>query len=73
MQSNHGFEGQVNACWTHKMKPREIESIRCSGFPVSVIHGRYIIARTGLKMHVKSSSLEKDYDFANWVQCNFVE
>lgn len=42
MQSHHGFEGQVNACWTHKMTRTEIESIRSAGFLVSVIHGRYI-------------------------------
>ncbi|XP_024029774.1 uncharacterized protein LOC21395108 [Morus notabilis] len=41
MQSNHGFEGQVNACWTHKMTRTEIELIRSAGFLVSVIHGRY--------------------------------
>ncbi|GAB4826205.1 hypothetical protein Ancab_009070 [Ancistrocladus abbreviatus] len=41
MQSNHGFEGQVNACWTHKMTRAEIESIRSAGFLVSVIHGRH--------------------------------
>ncbi|KAK9103913.1 hypothetical protein Sjap_021167 [Stephania japonica] len=43
MQSNHGFEGQVNACWTHKMTTKEIEVIRSSGFLISVIHGRYDI------------------------------
>ncbi|KAM1232323.1 hypothetical protein ACFX13_042889 [Malus domestica] len=41
MQSNHGFEGQVNACWTHKMMRMEIELIRSAGFLVSVIHGRH--------------------------------
>ncbi|KAL6127253.1 hypothetical protein ACLB2K_075294 [Fragaria x ananassa] len=41
MQSNHGFEGQLNACWTHKMTPTEIEMIRSAGFLVSVIHGRH--------------------------------
>lgn len=40
MQSNHGFEGQLNACWTHKMTRTEIELIRSAGFLVSVIHGR---------------------------------
>ncbi|KAK4793299.1 hypothetical protein SAY86_023734 [Trapa natans] len=43
MQSHHGFEGQVNACWTHKMTRTEIEAIRSGGFPVSVIHGRHDI------------------------------
>ncbi|KAG8663183.1 2-hydroxy-6-oxononadienedioate/2-hydroxy-6-oxononatrienedioate hydrolase isoform X4 [Manihot esculenta] len=43
MQSNYGFEGQINACWTHKITRREIEVIRSAGFLVSVIHGRYDI------------------------------
>lgn len=41
MQSNYGFDGQVNACWNHKMTRTEIEVIRTSGFLVSVIHGRH--------------------------------
>ncbi|XP_010912311.1 uncharacterized protein [Elaeis guineensis] len=40
MQSNCGFEGQINACWKHKMKLKELDTIRASGFLVSVIHGR---------------------------------
>ncbi|EEF40457.1 putative aminoacrylate hydrolase RutD [Ricinus communis] len=40
MQSNYGFDGQINACWTHKMTRTEIEVIRSAGFLVSVIHGR---------------------------------
>ncbi|PKI76388.1 uncharacterized protein LOC116196033 [Punica granatum] len=43
MQSHHGFEGQINACWTHKMTRAEIEVIRSAGFLVSVIHGRHDI------------------------------
>ncbi|KAL5716965.1 hypothetical protein ACHQM5_010064 [Ranunculus cassubicifolius] len=43
MQSNFGFEGQINACWTHKLTSKEIEVIRCAGFLVSVIHGRHDI------------------------------
>ncbi|KAL3630711.1 hypothetical protein CASFOL_023695 [Castilleja foliolosa] len=41
MQSSYGFDGQINACWTHNMSRMEIESIRVAGFPVSVIHGRH--------------------------------
>ncbi|TQD94566.1 hypothetical protein C1H46_019811 [Malus baccata] len=41
MQSNHGFEGQINACWTHQVTRKEIELIRSAGFLVSVIHGRH--------------------------------
>ncbi|XWS48585.1 hypothetical protein CRYUN_Cryun13aG0089300 [Craigia yunnanensis] len=40
MQANYGFDGQINACWTHKMAQTETELIRSSGFHVSVIHGR---------------------------------
>ncbi|KAJ0971750.1 hypothetical protein J5N97_019709 [Dioscorea zingiberensis] len=40
MQSNCGFEGQINACWTHKLTSKELETIRTSGFLISVIHGR---------------------------------
>ncbi|XP_027331517.1 uncharacterized protein LOC113846938 [Abrus precatorius] len=43
MQSNYGFDGQLNACWTHKMTQTEIEVIKSSGFLVSVIHGRHDI------------------------------
>ena len=41
MQTNYGFEGQINACWTHKLMLAEFEAIRAAGFLVSVIHGRY--------------------------------
>ncbi|KAL9337268.1 hypothetical protein Peur_069037 [Populus x canadensis] len=43
MQSSYGFDGQVNACWTHKMTRTETELIRSAGFLVSVIHGRHDI------------------------------
>ncbi|KAL5230025.1 hypothetical protein ABZP36_028801 [Zizania latifolia] len=43
MQSNCGFEGQVNACWTHKVTTKELDTIRSADFLVSVIHGRYDI------------------------------
>ncbi|GKU89072.1 hypothetical protein SLEP1_g3262 [Rubroshorea leprosula] len=46
MQSNYGFDGQVNACWNHKMKRTEIELIRTGGFLLSIVHGRQdVIAR----------------------------
>ncbi|XP_075502535.1 uncharacterized protein LOC142540340 [Primulina tabacum] len=41
MQPHYGFEGQLNACWTHKMSRTELESICASGFPILVIHGRH--------------------------------
>lgn len=41
MQSKYGFDGQLNACWLHKITKSEIELIRSAGFLVSVIHGRY--------------------------------
>ncbi|XP_020210463.1 uncharacterized protein LOC109795388 isoform X3 [Cajanus cajan] len=43
MQSNHGFDGQLNACWIHKMTETEIGVIKSAGFLVSVIHGRHDI------------------------------
>ncbi|KAM7467681.1 hypothetical protein LguiB_015243 [Lonicera macranthoides] len=43
MQSNYGFDGQVNACWTHKMSQTELELIRSRGFLILVIHGRHDI------------------------------
>ncbi|XP_026426806.1 uncharacterized protein LOC113322852 isoform X2 [Papaver somniferum] len=43
MQSNYGFEGQLNACWTHRVTSRDIEAIKSAGFLISVIHGRYDI------------------------------
>ncbi|KAK9914520.1 hypothetical protein M0R45_038294 [Rubus argutus] len=58
MQSNYGFEGQLNACWTHKMTSTEIEMIRSAGFLISVIHGRhdviaqiYYAKRLAQKLH----------------------
>ncbi|KAI3749105.1 hypothetical protein L6452_12685 [Arctium lappa] len=40
MQSNHGFDGQINACWTHKISRTELQVIRAEGFLISIIHGR---------------------------------
>ncbi|KAJ4808237.1 alpha/beta-Hydrolases superfamily protein [Rhynchospora pubera] len=46
MQSNHGYEGQINACWTHKLTRDELDRIQSAGILVSIIHGRNdIIAR----------------------------
>ncbi|KAG5403907.1 hypothetical protein IGI04_010026 [Brassica rapa subsp. trilocularis] len=41
MQSKNGLDGQLNACWLHKITKPEIERIRSAGFLVSVIHGRH--------------------------------
>ncbi|KAH9780033.1 AB hydrolase-1 domain-containing protein [Citrus sinensis] len=41
MQSNYGFDGQIHACWMHKMTQKDIQTIRSAGFLVSVIHGRH--------------------------------
>lgn len=49
MQSNYGFDGQIHACWTHKMSQMEFELMRSSGFFVSVIHGRYNLS--GISFH----------------------
>ncbi|KAL3838061.1 hypothetical protein ACJIZ3_022652 [Penstemon smallii] len=67
MQSNYGFDGQINACWTHKLSRTEIESIRAAGFPVSVIHGRHdVIAQL---CHAKRLA-EKLYPCARMVELN---
>ncbi|CAO2821325.1 unnamed protein product [Amaranthus hypochondriacus] len=61
MQSNHGFEGQINACWTHKVTKTDIERIRSAGILISVIHGRHdIIAQIS---HAKRLA-EKLHPFA---------
>ncbi|XP_022548705.2 dihydrolipoyllysine-residue acetyltransferase component of acetoin cleaving system-like [Brassica napus] len=41
MQSKDGLDGQLNACWLHKITTPETERIRSAGFLVSVIHGRH--------------------------------
>ncbi|KAK6155570.1 hypothetical protein DH2020_009818 [Rehmannia glutinosa] len=67
MQSNYGFDGQINACWTHKMSRTELESIRLAGFPISVIHGRHdVIAQL---CHAKRLA-EKLYPSARMVELN---
>ncbi|XP_041998650.1 putative aminoacrylate hydrolase RutD [Salvia splendens] len=67
MQSKYGFDGQINACWTHKMSRKEIESIRMAGFPVSVIHGRHdVIAQLS---HAKRLA-ERLYPSARMVELN---
>ena len=43
MQQKYGFEGHINACWTHQMASREYEIVQNSGFLVAVIHGRLSI------------------------------
>lgn len=64
MQSPNGFEGQVNACWRHKVTPTEIEMIRSTGFLVSVIHGRHdVIAQ----MYYARRLAEKLHPFARMV------
>ncbi|KAL6539110.1 hypothetical protein OROGR_011759 [Orobanche gracilis] len=67
MQSSCGFDGQVNACWTHKMSRTETESIRVAGFPISVIHGRHdVIAQM---CHAKRLA-EELYPCARMVELN---
>lgn len=43
MQSKCGFDGQINACWAHRLTSKELDIIRSAGFLISVIHGRYDI------------------------------
>ncbi|XP_021843120.1 uncharacterized protein [Spinacia oleracea] len=64
MQANHGFEGQINACWTHKLTRTEKEQIRSAGILISVIHGRHdIVAQIS---HAKRLA-EKFQPFARMV------
>ncbi|KAM7266763.1 hypothetical protein ACFE04_008929 [Oxalis oulophora] len=64
MQTNYGLDGQINACWNHKVTRTEIEVIRSAGFLVSVIHGRHdIIAQI---YHAKRLA-EKLYPIARMI------
>lgn len=38
---SHGIQGQLWACWKHRLKEKDINTIRGGGFPVQVIHGRH--------------------------------
>uniref|UniRef100_A0A5B6ZE68 AB hydrolase-1 domain-containing protein n=1 Tax=Davidia involucrata TaxID=16924 RepID=A0A5B6ZE68_DAVIN len=65
MQSNYGFDGQINACWKHKMSRTELEMICSAGFLVSVIHGRHdIIAQLYYAMRLA----EKLHPFARMIE-----
>ncbi|OIT22153.1 PREDICTED: uncharacterized protein LOC109217977 isoform X1 [Nicotiana attenuata] len=65
MQSNCGFDGQINACWTHKISRADLESICSAGFLISVIHGRDdVIAQL---CHAKSLA-KKLYPYARMVE-----
>lgn len=65
MQSNCGFDGQINACWTHKVSKTELEVIRAEGFLISVIHGRHdVIAQIS---HAKRLA-EKLYPLARMIE-----
>ncbi|KAF3666178.1 putative aminoacrylate hydrolase RutD-like isoform 2, partial [Capsicum annuum] len=65
MQSNCGFDGQINACWSHKLSRADLESICSAGFLISVIHGRHdVIAQLG---HAKRLA-KKLYPYARMVE-----
>ncbi|KAI8008547.1 putative aminoacrylate hydrolase RutD [Camellia lanceoleosa] len=65
MQSNCGFDGQINACWMHKMSRKELELICSAGFLISVIHGRHdIIAQ----LYYARKLAEKLNPFARMVE-----
>lgn len=40
MQKLHGQNGQLNACWTHRVTSEDYERLRTSSIHISVIHGR---------------------------------
>ncbi|XP_059304571.1 uncharacterized protein LOC132056404 isoform X2 [Lycium ferocissimum] len=65
MQSTCGFDGQINACWTHKISRADLESICSAGFLISVIHGRDdVIAQLS---HAKRLA-KKLYPYARMVE-----
>ncbi|PWA95722.1 Alpha/beta hydrolase fold-1 [Artemisia annua] len=65
MQSNHGFDGQINACWTHKVSKTELQVIHEEGFLISIIHGRHdVIAQ----MSHAQRLAEKLYPLARMVE-----
>ncbi|KAL7003630.1 hypothetical protein U1Q18_004781 [Sarracenia purpurea var. burkii] len=65
MQSNNGFDGQIHACWTHKMSQMELELVRSAGFLVSVIHGRHdIIAQ----LYYAKRLADKLHPFARMIE-----
>lgn len=65
MQSKCGFDGQINACWTHKVSKAELEVICAEGFLISVIHGRHdVIAQIS---HAQRLS-EKLYPLARMIE-----
>eukprot|EP00775_Hariotina_reticulata_P008082 gene8082-8276_t len=39
-QPPHGFKGQLQACWSHRLTQKDADVINSAGFPVLVIHGR---------------------------------
>lgn len=65
MQSKYGLDGQINACWTHKLSKKELESICSAEFPISIIHGRDdVIAQL---CHARALAV-KLYPFARMVE-----
>lgn len=39
-QPQHGFKGQLRACWRHSLSNKDAQAITAAGFPILVIHGR---------------------------------
>ncbi|CAI5941553.1 unnamed protein product [Closterium sp. NIES-64] len=44
MQTPHGANGHLNACWTHSLTPHDVDEICSAHIPTAVIHGRYILS-----------------------------
>eukprot|EP00877_Chromochloris_zofingiensis_P007062 jgi/Chrzof1/2609/Cz11g22100.t1 len=40
-QPEHGFKGQLHACWHHSVTNDDVGVIRSANFPICVIHGRH--------------------------------
>ncbi|CAI5505724.1 unnamed protein product, partial [Closterium sp. Naga37s-1] len=39
MQTPHGANGHLNACWTHSLTPHDVDEICSAHIPTAVIHG----------------------------------
>ncbi|CAI5520288.1 unnamed protein product [Closterium sp. Naga37s-1] len=56
MQTPHGANGHLNACWTHSLTPHDVDEICSAHIPTAVIHGRDdVIAHISLGERVARS------------------
>ncbi|GJP41346.1 hypothetical protein CLOM_g1006 [Closterium sp. NIES-68] len=56
MQTTHGANGHLNACWTHSLSRHDVDEICSAHIPTAVIHGRDdVIAHISLGERVARS------------------